>query len=469
MHALMTTFKLWCAAALLVALLALPAAAERPVAYVIEVGGEIESALARIISRGIDEAGDSGARALILHMDTYGGRVNAAEEIMQALSRATVPTYTYVDTKAISAGALIAASTGKIYMAPQSQIGDAKLIAMSPIPLMGGAEEIDESVKEKAYSAVRAFVRSGCERHGHPWDIFEAMMDESIAISNVIEEGKLLTLTSQEAVELGVAQAIVGSIPALLEEIGLEDARVVKLETRSTERFARFLNSYVVAGLLLIFGLGGLFIEVRTPGIGVPGIVGVVCLALFFYGHMLTGLSGWLEIILFVVGVALLLVEVFIIPGFGITGILGIGCMFLALVLAMIEWAPGSGIALGDQLIAPIAVVAAAVVGSFALLWAAAKFIPRAPGVSAIFLDKTMKSDEGYVSGDTAAMHSWIGKKGVAKTILRPAGKAVIDGTLLDVVTTGDFVASGTPVRVVSADNNRIMVEPQPAEEAPTA
>lgn len=469
MHAQFGQLSRWSCIAGMALLLAGAVRAERPIAYVVDISGEIEQALATIVGRGVDEAEERGARALILHMDTYGGRVNAAEEIMQTLSRATVPTYTYVDTKAISAGALIAASTSAIYMAPQSQIGDAKLISMSPIPLMGGAQEIDESVREKAYSAVRAFVRSGCERHGHPWELFEAMMDESVAISNVIEEGKLLTLTSREAVDLGVAKAIVGSIPALLEEIGLPDARVVTLETRSTEQLARFLNSYVVAGLLLLFGLGGLFIEARTPGIGVPGIVGVVCLVLFFYGHMLAGLSGWLEIALFLTGVALLLIEVFVIPGFGITGILGIACMFLALVLAMIDWVPGSGLPLTDQLMKPVAVVASAVIGSFVLLWMAAKFMPRTPGVSRVFLDKTMRAAEGYVSGDTVAMHGWIGKQGVAKTILRPAGKAMIEGTMLDVITTGEFLPPGTRVRVVSADNNRIMVAPQPSEEAPSA
>lgn len=433
--------------------------AARP-AIIIPVEGEIEDGLVYVVRRGIREAERLHGQALILQMDTYGGKVKAAEEIMQALAKCTVPTYTFVDTKAISAGALIAAATQKIYMAPQSQIGDAKLIEMSPVPLMG-AKEIDEGLKEKAYSAVRAMVRSACERNGHPWDVFESMMDEDAGHTNLVVPGKLLTLTSLEAVTQGVAVAVVASVPALLGHIGAADAPVTRIEAVAVERAARFLTSMVVSGILLMIGIGGIMIEIRSPGISLPGIIGVIALGLFFWGHYVAGLSGWFELALFLLGLILLLIEIFVIPGFGATGIIGILCMCASLVLAMMSWTPGdwAGRPGLEEFMKPVAVVALGVMGSLAVMIVAAKFLPRTPGFNRVFLMQSMTAGTGYAVRDSAELAHWKGRMGVAKTTLRPAGKALIDGTLLDVVTTGDFIAAGSPVVVTSTDNNRIVVE----------
>ena len=431
-------------------------AGERPV-VIVPVEGEIEEGLTYVVRRGIEKAEAENAHAVILRMDTYGGKVTAAEKIMQALSRTAVPTYTFVDTKAISAGALIAAATRGIYMAPQSQIGDAKLIQMSPMGL-GGAKEIDEGLKEKAESPVRAMVRSACERNGHPWPIFEAMMDESVAISNVVEEGKLLTLTSAEAVSNDVAVEIVGSLSLMREHLGLEDAPVIRVEEGAQETVARFLTGTTVSGLLLMLGLAGLFIEIRTPGVGVPGVIGVVCLALFFWGHHIAGISGWFTIFLFSVGVLLLLLEIFVIPGFGIAGISGIICILASLVLTMVQWEGREMTGVMHAILGPLATVTVAFVGALVLLWVTAKFLPAAPIVSRVFLPKTMAHDEGYTSRDEAELKKWDGARGVARTTLRPAGKAVIKGVPVDVVTGGEWLQSGTAIKVVNTSYNRIVV-----------
>jgi membrane-bound serine protease (ClpP class) len=433
-------------------------AAERPV-IVVPVTGEIEEGIAAIVVRSIDVAEEQNAHAIILHMDTYGGKVIAAEKIMQALSRSTVRVYTYVDTKAISAGALIAAATSRIYMAPQSQIGDAKLMQGSIIPGMG-SQEIDEGVKEKAYSAVRAMVRSACEKHGHPWPIFEAMMDEDISITNVIEEGKLLTLTTAEAISNKVAFGTASSLAHLKSELGVPDAPVHRIKAQAGEKVARFLTSMTVSGLLLVLGLGGLFIEIRTPGVGIPGIIGVICLALFFWGHNIAGMSSWLNIILFVAGIILILLEAFVIPGFGVTGISGIVCIFLALVLAMMDWQLGdwSRTPAMHEFISPLFTVMLSFIGAFALLLLTAKYLPAAPFINKLFLLKAMTHDEGYSSRNEEKLHRWIGRKGICKTTLRPAGKALIDDTVLDVVTGGDWIEQGTPVKVIDTQFNRIVV-----------
>jgi len=413
---------------------------------IVPVNGEIEEGLAHIVQRAVKEAKLNKAAALILDMDTYGGKVQAAESIMQSIARLDIPTYTYVNTKAISAGALISASTKYIYMAPQSQIGDAKIIQMSPIPFLGGAKEIDEGMKEKAYSAVRAIVRSACEKNNHPYELFEAMMDEDIEITNVIAKGKLLTLTASEAVTQKLAIAVSPSLDKMIEMIGLADSPKNFITPRSGEHAARFLSSMMISGLLLILGLGGLFIEIKTPGFGVPGIIGVVCMALFFWGHYTANLTGWFPVAMFIIGIILLVLEIFVIPGFGVPGILGIIgvpgilgiiLMVAALVLTMIDWVPGdwSNTPSLNEISAAIAVVA---------------------------LSNKIDKEHGYTAFAEKNYQKWIDKTGVAKTTLRPAGKAVIDGILLDVVSQGDFINKNSQIKVVHVDSNHIVVEKTP-------
>ena len=428
---------------------------------IVPVNGEIEEGLAHIVQRAVKEAKLNKAAALILDMDTYGGKVQAAESIMQSIARLDIPTYTYVNTKAISAGALISASTKYIYMAPQSQIGDAKIIQMSPIPFLGGAKEIDEGMKEKAYSAVRAIVRSACEKNNHPYELFEAMMDEDIEITNVIAKGKLLTLTASEAVTQKLAIAVSPSLDKMIEMIGLADSPKNFITPRSGEHAARFLSSMMISGLLLILGLGGLFIEIKTPGFGVPGIIGVVCMALFFWGHYTANLTGWFPVAMFIIGIILLVLEIFVIPGFGVPGILGIILMVAALVLTMIDWVPGdwSNTPSLNEISAAIAVVASSIVGAIVLIIVVAKFLPKTPGIRGVFLSNKIDKEHGYTAFAEKNYQKWIDKTGVAKTTLRPAGKAVIDGILLDVVSQGDFINKNSQIKVVHVDSNHIVVE----------
>ncbi len=431
---------------------------ERPV-IIIPVYGEIEGGLVYVVERGVNEAERLNAQALVLHMDTYGGGIKAMEKIMQAIAKSSVPTYTFVDTKAISAGALIASSTRYIYMAPQSQIGDAKIIQM--IPFFGGAKEIDEGMKEKVYSAARAIVRSACERNGHDWKLFEAMMDEEVSITNIIKKGKLLTLTSKEAVDLKLAEATVGNLSEFLEKIGLEDAPVQKLELSPGEKMSRFFSSSTITGILLLLGIAGLFIEFRTPGIGVPGAIGIICLSLFFWGHYSANISGWVPVILFIIGIVLLLIEIFVIPGFGIAGISGIICIIASLLLAMLEWKPGdwSSFPPVEEFAKPLAVIALSFTGAMVLIGIASKFLPSVPLVSRLFLSKKMEKKDGYSIHSSYEKTDIEGKTGVSKTTLRPAGKAIIDNQLFDVVTTGDFIQKGTPIKVIKTDGNHIIVE----------
>ena len=432
----------------------------RPV-IIVPINGEIEEGLAHIVKRAVKEAKLNKASALILNMDTYGGKVQAAESIMQSIGKLKIPTYTYVNTKAISAGALIASSTKYIYMAPQSQIGDAKIIQMSTIPFLGGAKEIDEGMKEKAYSAVRAIVRSACEKNNHPYELFEAMMDEDIEITNVIARGKLLTLTASEAVTQNLAVAVSPSLDSMIETIGFADSPKNFITPRSGEHAARFFSSMMISGLLLVLGLGGLFIEIKTPGFGVPGIIGIICMALFFWGHYTANLTGWFPVAMFIVGLILLILEIFVIPGFGVPGISGIILIVAALVLTMIDWVPGdwSNTPSLNEISAAIAVVASSIVGAIVLIIIVAKFLPKTPGVKGVFLSNKIDKAHGYSAFTEKNYQQWINKKGIAKTTLRPAGKAIIGGELLDVVSQGDFINENSKIKVVHVDSNHIVVD----------
>ncbi|MCX7846878.1 MAG: ATP-dependent Clp protease proteolytic subunit [bacterium] len=454
--------SIWATLAVLCVFCASPlcrAANERPV-VVVPLDGEIEDGLVYVVRRALRLAEQNQARAVILHMDTPGGKVTAMEKIMQELAHAPLPVYTYVDTKALSAGAMIAAATRAIYMAPQSQIGAAMLIQMPALPLGAPPQSLDEGVRAKMLSAYRAMVRSACERNGHRWDLFEAMMDPDIAISNLVEKGALLTLTAQEAVTQRLARAIATSIPHVLELLEMRDAPVIRVKPTGAEQLARFLTSSIVSGLLLALGLAGLFIELRTPGFGLPGTIGLVCLALFFWGHIIAGMSGWLEVALFLIGVILLLVEILLIPGFGITGIIGIILIVAALVLAMLEWSPGQGFPASSQLFKPVVVVASAFLASIILMVLVARLFPRTPGVSRMFLTYSLERAKAPSTATAPSANTLEGKTGVAKTILRPAGKALIDNVVYDVITDGEFIPAGTPIRVTSCSGNRIVVHP---------
>ncbi len=241
----------------------------------------------------------------------------------------------------------------------------------------------------------------------------------------------------------------------------MKDAPVQKIQLSTGEKLSRFFTSSTISGILLLLGIAGLFIEFRTPGIGVPGAVGIICLSLFFWGHYSANISGWIPVILFAIGLLLLLVEIFVIPGFGVAGISGIACIIASLLLAMLEWKPGdwSTFPPVEEFAKPLAVIALSFTGALILIGIVSKYLPSAPFVSRLFLSKKMDKKEGYSIHSSFEKSDVEGKTGIAKTTLRPAGKAVIDNHLLDVLTTGDFIQKGSPIKVIKIDGNHIIVE----------
>ncbi len=296
------------AALLFVCVTVLPVAAQDMV-YRIPITGVIELGLAPFVARAVGEAEAAGAVAIILDLDTPGGRIDAAEQIADAVRRTDLPVYAFVNPRAYSAGALIALASDGIYMRSGAVIG-----AATPVDGQG------TKASEKIVSAMRAEFRALAEEHGLDPTVAEAMVDESIAIPGVVEEGQLLTLSTEEAVELGFARAQVSDEADLLTRVGLAEAVVVQPGINWAERLVRFLTSPLVQPLLLSLGMLGLVFEIKSGGFGLGGVVSLGALGLFFGSNLLLGLAGMEEILLLAAAMVALGVEVFVLPGFGVAG-----------------------------------------------------------------------------------------------------------------------------------------------------
>lgn len=426
------------ALALLGAATGVSAQDKRPIVYVAPIEGIIDLGLAPFVQRVLDEAAAAQAAAVVLEVNTFGGRVDAAVQIRDALLNAQVPTVAYVNRRAISAGALISLAAQHLVMAPGATIG-----AATPVQAGGGEAQ---PVSEKTVSYVRKEFRATAESRKRPALIAEAMVDADVAIPGLIEKGKLLTLTTDEALKHKVAEARADDLQGALERVGIKDAELRRMSPNWAENLVRFLTHPVLSSLLVTLGMLGIILELRSPGLGLAGAVGVGALAAFFWGHWLVELAGWGEVLLAVGGLALLLLEFFVIPGFGFAGILGI----LALLAALVMSVAGTGstpeflmLAAGRIVLSLLAALAV----SFVLL----RFLPRTPFGRQLILSTGL--------GPVEEVHlRLLGKRGRASTPLRPAGIADIEGARVDVVSDGAMIDPGTPVEVTRVDGNRIVV-----------
>jgi len=416
------------------------------VVYVVPIEGVIDLGLAPFVARVLAEAEKAGAAAVILEVNTFGGRVDAAVQIRDSLLTARVPTVAFVNKRAISAGALISLAAEKLAMADGGTIGAAT-------PVQAGAPGGGtQPTSEKTVSYVRKEFRATAESRKRPPAIAEAMVDPDVAIDGVVEKGKLLTLTTEEALQQKLADFRADSLDAVLAQLKLGGAELRPARPNWAERVVRFLTHPVLSSLLITLAMIGIIVELRTPGFGVPGIVGLGSLALFFWGHWLVQLAGWEELLLAAAGVALLVFELFVTPGFGIAGALGIVALVAALVMSL----GGGGATAAFWLTAAARVVFAllfALVGALLLL----RFMPRTPVGRALVLEDTLSSARGYTAAREEE-HRLVGRTGRTISPLHPSGFAEIDGERVDVVAEGEHIDPGEPVRVVRVDGNRVVV-----------
>lgn len=424
--------------------------------------GQVTEASFFILRRALKSAEAANAAAFVIDMDTPGGSLGAAVKILNLLLESKVPTYTWVNTNAGSAGALIALGTKNIYMAPVSAIGAAA-------PVMGGGQEVPETMSAKIISYYSGYFRSAAEVNGYNPELAEAFInkDKELKIGDEIisKEGDLLTLSAQEAVrEIDgkpiLARGIAANVTQLADLAGLGDAPVYVFAPSGFEQAAQWITA--LAPLFLLGGIIGAYMEFKTPGFGVPGFVGGMCFILFFAGHYVAGLTGFEAAALFVAGFLLVMFELLFFPGVLVIAALGTLMMVGGLLFAMVDFWPARDFSLdfetiGNALINfSIAVVLAALVISLL-----ARFLPSLPMFRFLFLRASTVAGPSLDAAAPSIVKNEIrlGDCGVARTVLRPSGKADFGAYLADVVTDGDFLEAGTKVKVVRMEGGRVFVE----------
>jgi len=430
---------------------------------VVALNGEVAPAMHLFLRRAIKAAENAGAGAIVIEMNTYGGRLDAAADICGALNRTTVPTYTFINTNAGSAGSLIALATRHIYMSPVSAIGAAA-------PILASGAELNATEKDKTLSYWSALVRSSATRNGHNPDIGEAFMDKEkevkIGDRVVHAKGTLLTLNAQEATEMIngkplLADGIADSMPDLAKKAGLKGT-LVAVEPSGFERLAFWITA--LAPLLLLLGVICAYLEFKMPGVSMPGIIAAICFGLFFAGHYLAGLAGWEVVALFVLGVVLVLVEIlFFAHSTIVVGVVGVFLMLASLLWAMIDRYPGETFfPTGDMLAIPLRNLFVTLVAAVAVIMVLARYLPKTNLYRRFALMTTNPAGPslaGMPREFVTALDVAPGMDGTAHTTLRPSGKARFADHVVDVVTDGEFIAADTPITVTQKDGMRVVVK----------
>jgi len=398
--------------------------------YLVSIKGTIDLGLSSYVKRALEEAVLNKAKAVILEIDTFGGRVDAATQIRDKIMSLNIPSVAYIKNRAWSAGALIALSAEFILIDKSASIG-----AAEPRP-----------ADEKNISALRAEFTSTALSRGRSEDIAAAMVDKDVEIDGIIEKDKILTLNAEQAIKLNFVDGIYSNIEELLNFLNLKNAKIVYIYPNWAENISRFITNPVVSPILLSIGFLGLIIEFWTLGWGIAGSIGIISLSLFFGGHIIAGFAGFETIILFVVGLLLLLAEIFFIPGFGLAGISGISAILASIFLTF-----GNIVQATYSILIALSI---SVIGFFLLI----KYIPSTRTWRKFVLSTEQKKELGYTV-ETKDLKRLTGEKGIVITPLRPSGIAEVNGKKFNVLTRGEYIDSNTKIKIISVEGNKIVVE----------
>ncbi len=410
--------------------------------YYAKIESEIDLGMAPYISRVVDEAEENHADAIIFHINTFGGRVDAATQIKDAIISSKILTIAFIKNRAISAGSFIALSCKKIVMAPGSSIGAATVV-----------DQAGQKQSEKYQSFMRSEMRSVAEQNGRNEDIAQGMVDERIVVPGLVDSTELITLTTDEALKYKIADTTASSLNEVLNEFGLKNAEVITVNQNWAEDVVKFLNNPIVSSILIMLGFFGLIAEIKTPGWGLPGTMGIICLLLFFGSSYILQLASGVEIILFILGIVLLALEIFVVPGFGITGISGILLILASIFLALLGNFKFVG---ASEISSAIIRLATSIVGAIILVFILAKFLPKSSAFSRLILKEEENADKGFISNPIAS--ELVGLEGIALTTLRPAGTADFDGRRVDVVTESSYIENGKKIKVMKVEGHKVIV-----------
>ncbi len=434
---------------------------ERQKIVIIPLQKEISSTTWNYVKNGFILADSVKATAIILHMNTYGGQVIFADSIRTKILNSPIPTHVFIDNNAASAGALISIACDSIYMREGATIGAATVVNQ------GGEEAPD-----KYQSYMRATIRATAEAQGKDttivngdtittWrrdpKIAEAMVDESLYVAGVSDTGKTLTFTAQEAITHHYCEGISTSIDEVIRLLGITEYEVIHYQPTAYDNVKGFLLNPVFHGILIMLILGGIYFELQSPGIGFPLIIAIGAAVLYFAPLYIDGLAAHWEIALFLLGVALIALEIFVIPGFGIAGILGATFTFVGLILSMINNINFNFemVKIKSLVVAVTTTSLAFLIGTSLSLWLTNKFWGRG-AFHRLSLESVQKTEDGYVAVDIK--NELIGKEGVSATSLRPAGKVKIEGTIYDAVALVGLIDKGSAVKVVKQEGVQLYV-----------
>ena len=415
--------------------------------YKFEIKENIAPPAVHRAKRAFQEADSLNADFILLHMNTYGGMVDAADSLRTRIMQSRIPVIVFVDNNAASAGALISIAADQIYMRPGGNIGAATVV-----------DQTGEVVPDKFQSYMRSMMRSTAEAKGRDPEIAQAMVDPSIEVEGVIEAGKVLTFTSSEAMRWGFSEGMAENVEEVLAQAGIRNYEMVEQQLTFTDRVIGFLINPLISGILIMLILGGIYFELQTPGVGFPIMVALSAALLYFAPLYVEGLATYFEIVIFILGVVLVAVELFAIPGFGVTGIVGALFVLIGLALAMVgnRGFDFTGVPMMDIFQAFLVVIIAffvSLTGSFYLgqkLFTSTRF-------GELALSTVQETASGYTSANVG-MKGLLGKTGEAFTMLRPSGKVEIDDEIYDATALTGFIDKGDKVKVVKYETSQIFV-----------
>jgi len=419
---------------------------EKKKVMVMEIKAEIDPRISRYVKLALAHAEKTNADYIIIDMDTFGGALNDAKEIVDMLMDEKRPLWVFINADAASAGALISIACDSIYMSPGATIGAATVV-----------NSTGEAAPDKYQSYMRSIMRSTAEENGRDPRIAEGMVDENVVIDSLKQAGKVITFTTMEAIENNYCEAKVESIEEILKRNKVESYEIEKFELGVSEKIiAIFLNPFI-SGILILVIIGGIYFELQTPGVGFPLFAALTALVLYLVPYYLNGLAEYWEIIALFTGIILLIVEIFVLPGFGIAGVAGITLTLVSLILIMLnnDFFNFEFVPLGDIIVATFATVGGLTGGILLLFFGGAR-ITKTKAFQRIALNDTQEKSQGYTVNTLS--DTLIGKKGSAYTVLRPGGKVLIDDQIYDAFTRGDYVERGDAIEVIGNEGITLKV-----------
>jgi len=415
--------------------------------YTFDIKEQIAPPVWRTTQKAFEKAYAEKADLMLIHMNTYGGMVDAADSIRTKILNSKIPVYVFIDNNAASAGALISIACDSIYMIAGANIGAATVV-----------DQAGEVVPDKFQSYMRSMMRSTAEAKGRDPMIAQAMVDPSIYIAGISDSGKVLTFTTSEAIKFGFAEGKASSIEEVLKLAGHENYEIIPHKLSGTDRIINMLIHPAVSGILIMIIIGGLYFEIQTPGIGFPLAASVLAALLYFAPLYLEGMASNWEVLIFVLGVILLLVEIFAIPGFGVAGITGITLIVAGLSFAMVDTIGDSPFSVDYIALAKsFFIVIIAVFSSVLLSLYLSQRIFSTNRFGHLALDTIQNKSDGFTSADQGYT-AMIGKNGRTFSILRPSGKVIIDDEMYDATAVSGYINADTDVVVLSYQTGQLFV-----------